>query len=268
MTSLLNAIRLHLKNATASDPLSISQGLVNGRSIERKFGSIAAVQASTPADVWEYGVTPGAEIYTFSDNGVADIDTISSSNSSDSVAITIEGLDVNGTLVSQNATLDGQNKVTLSTPLWRVNRAFNSNSTDLVGNVYIYVDGAISSGVPDVVTTVRGYISAGNGQTLQSVYTVPAGKTAYFVGIEASLTKGVGATAVSALFQGSTRAYGKIFRIQDEFNLISTGTSSKTYNLPLPLPFSERTDFCPRVNVSANNLGVSWAFSLILIDNE
>ena len=89
----------------------------------------------------------------------------------------------------------------------------------------------------------------------------------YFMGLEASLTKGVGATVVTANLMGSVREFGHQTRVQDEFNLISSGTSSKTYNFPVPLLFAEKTDFCPLAEVSANGVGVSWAFTVVLVDN-
>lgn len=247
--------------------LAVAQGEVDGVSFNRKFGSIDAIQSATPADVWEYGVTPGAERYTFSADGVADIDSLSSSSVADVEPITIEGLDIDGEAVTQTITLNGQVTVPLTTPLWRVNRAYNADGNPLVGNVYIFVNGATVGGIPSTVTDVRAFISPGHGQTLQAVYTVPAGKTAYFVGIESSLTKGVGATVITANLQGSTREFGHQFRVQDEFNLISSGTSNKTYNFPVPLPFAEKTDFCPLAGVSANGVGVSWAFTVVLVDN-
>lgn len=248
--------------------LAISQGNIPGYQIARKFGSIDSIAAAIPADVWEYGATSGAEKYTFSDDNVADITTLSSSHNSDIEAITVIGLDITGAEVIQTKNLSGQNKVTLDTPLWRVNRAFNSNHNNLLGNVYIYTDTAISAGIPIDVTTVRGYISIGEGQTLQAMYTVPLGKTGYFMGLETSLTKGTGATAVGANLKGRTREFGKVFRTQDEFNLLTSGNSLKTYNFPFPLPFLSLTDFVPTADVTANGVGVSWAFTLILIDNE
>lgn len=247
--------------------LEVAKGNVPGHRIERKFGSIDAVQAATPADVWEYGTTVGAELYTFSPDGVADIDTMSSSNAGDTEDITIDGLDSTGTRVIQTKAANGQNQVSLDTALWRVNRAYNSNGTDLLGNFYIYVNGAAPGGVPSTVTDVRGFISIGEGQTLQSIYTVPLGETAYFVGLETSLTKGTGATAVSANLRGRTREFGKVFRTQDEFNLLSSGTSRDSNPLPAPLPFQARTDFCPIVDVSANGVGVSWAYTMILVED-
>lgn len=244
--------------------LEVAKGNIPGHSLERKFGSIDSIAAATPADVWEYGITAGAERYTFS--LTADINKLTSDNNADNEEITIIGLDTDGNEVVQTNNLTGQTEVILSTPLWRVNRAYNSNGTDLLGNVYVFT-GTSTAGVPDSVTNVRGYISIGEGQTLQTIYTVPAGKTAYFVGLEASMTKGGGATVVTANFRGKTRAFGKVFRTQDEFELVSHGSSIKTYNFPIPLPFTEKTDFCPIVDVSANGVGVSWAFTMVLVDN-
>jgi hypothetical protein len=81
------------------------------------------------------------------------------------------------------------------------------------------------------------------------------------------MTKGGGATVVTANFRGRTRNFGKVFRTQDEFELVSHGTSGKTYNFPIPLPFPAKTDFCPIVDVSANGVGASWAFTVLLVED-
>lgn len=250
--------------------LEVAKGNIPGHSFDRKFGAIDAIQASTPAHVWAYGITSGAELYTFStDNGTTgteDIDTITSDNAGDTEDITIVGLDGTGAEVTQTKALNGQTEVTLDTPLWRVNRAFNANGTDLLGNVYVFTGGS-SGGVPTTPTTVRGYIPIGEGQTLQAIYTVPLGKTAYFLGLEAAITKGVSSTTVGGELTGQIREFGKVFRTQDKFSLVSSGGSSKTYNFPVPIPFLERTDFCPLADVTANNVGISWAFTILLVDN-
>jgi hypothetical protein len=130
--------------------LEVARGNVPGHEIYRKFGRISSIQTGTPADCWEYGITPGAEEYTFSTT--AAIDTVSSDNAADTELITIIGLDANYIEVTQSVNLNGQNKVTLATPLLRFNRALNANGTPFLGNVYIYEDGAITGGVPNVVT--------------------------------------------------------------------------------------------------------------------
>lgn len=244
--------------------VEVGRGNIPGYSFNRKFGQVDSVQAATPADIYEYGVTPGAEKYTFSTTD--DIDTISSSNAGDAQDVIIEGLDINGDELIQTATLNGQNKVTI-TPLLRFNRAYNDNADDFLGNVYIYVDGAITAGVPNVVTTVRGFILAGKGQTNQSIFTVPNGKTAFLFGEEVSLTKAGGATVVAGDFQQETREFGKVFRNQEFFTLLSSGNSSKNYNFPVPLAHIGRTDILTSVDVSTNGVGASWAYTMLLIDD-
>ena len=250
--------------------LEVAKGNVPGHTLYRKFGAIASIASATPADVWEYGVTPGAERYTFSpDNGTvgtADIDTLSSSSVSDTEDITIEGLLADGTASSQTVALQGQTEVAI-TPLWRVNRLYNSNGTDLVGDTYVYVgtDGS-TNGVPDTVTDVRGFIGVGEGQTLQMIYTVPLGFTAYLLGIEVSLSKGGGAAAVAGNFTGKARAFGKVFRTQDKFDLNTSGTSRNILEFPVPLVFPARTDFCPVVDTTGT-IGASWAISILLVED-
>ena len=244
--------------------VEVGRGNIPGYSFNRKFGQVDSVQASTPADIWEFGVTPGAEKYTFSTTD--DIDTISGSNAGDTQDVIIEGLDINGDELIQTATLNGQNKVAI-TPLLRFNRAYNDNANDFLGNVYIYVNGTITNGVPNDVTTVRGFILAGKGQTNQSIFTVPNGQTAFLFGEEISLTKAGGATVVAGDFQEETRGFGKVFRNQEFFTLISSWNSSKNYNFPVPLEHIGRTDILPSVNVSANGVGASWAYTMLLIDD-
>lgn len=247
--------------------LQVAMGKVPGATFVYKFGEVASIASGTPADIWEFGVTSGAETYTFSADGVADIDTISSSDNSDTQTMLIDGLDINGTHVVQEKALTGQTKAVLDTPLWRVNRVYNTNSVSLAGDFYCYVDTAISAGVPTLKTTVRGYVAAGRNQTLQAIYTTPLGFSAFFMGLVPSLGKGSGATAVGANFTGTTREYGKVPRIQDSFSLISSGTSARDITFPIPLPFNERTDFIPNVSTTSA-VGFTLGYTILLLEKS
>lgn len=256
---------------TSSFLVEVSRGNIPWYSIDRKFGSVASIQAAVPADVWSYWVTSWAESYTFSADWVADIDRISSDALWDTwILITVVWLDVDWIEVSQTIALDwtdARTPVALTTSLWRVNRAFNANWTDLIGNVYVFVDWTTAWWIPSPVTLTRAYIPVWEWQTLQAVYTVPAGKTAYFMWLEASLTKAWWATAVWGNFRWRTRTFWKVFRTQDDFDLISTWASNRTHNFSIPLPFLEKTDFVPTVDVTNNGAGSSWAFTMLLINN-
>ena len=103
------------------------------------------------------------------------IDTVSSSSGSDTQEVTIEGHTISGgvfTFVTQNATLNGQSKVVLSTPLARCTRMYNNGSTDLVGSVYCYEDTAIVAGVPTDGTKVHCMIDAGLNNSEKASTTV------------------------------------------------------------------------------------------------
>lgn len=122
---------------------------------------------------------PGSEVAeTYATTNA--IDTISSSDSGDTgITIYIEGHTVDGsgnfTFVVQTATLNGSDattKVTLSTPLARISRAYNSSGTLLAGTVYIYEDGATTTpGVPDTDADVHATIQPIAQQTLKAATT-------------------------------------------------------------------------------------------------
>lgn len=99
------------------------------------------------------------------------IDSISSSNSGDSQAIKVEGHTVTGTgtsaqytFVVQEATLNGQSKVTLSTPLARCSRMYNNSATAIAGTVNVYEDSAITNGVPNDMSKVHAQILGGDSE--------------------------------------------------------------------------------------------------------
>lgn len=119
------------------------------------------------------------------------IDSIVSSSASDTTqTITIEGHTIDGsgnlTFTVQNATLNGQTEVTLTTPLARASRAyvadtgtFGSDPAALVGQVSIYdnTDG-ITSGVPNTAAATKLLIYAGATQTEKCATSV--GSTDYW----------------------------------------------------------------------------------------
>jgi hypothetical protein len=242
--------------------LEIAKGNVLGHSIYRKFGRIASIQATTPADCWEYGVTSGAELYTWSTT--AAIDSISSSNAADTELISITMLDANYVEFTQTVNLQGQTRVPI-TPGLRLNRVYNANGSATLGDVYVYENTAIVAGVPTDVTKVRGFFSISGQQSLQSIYTVPAGKSAYLYELKTSMG---GRKVGFATYEAYLRTVGSIFLIKDTFDLSATGTSSQSEVFGTPRFFPEKTDFRPLITVDTNDLGFSVSFVLVLVDNN
>lgn len=126
-----------------------------------KFGRNFAAGTSY-STVWAYGDTLATEVLPTTNA----IDTVSSSSTSDTGTVVIEGHTISGsdlTFVVQTATLNGRNKVVLTTPLARATRIKNTGAADFVGDIYVYEDDTISAGVPTTSTKVHVTARAGYG---------------------------------------------------------------------------------------------------------
>jgi hypothetical protein len=260
LSSLFNAGILEmLKNPTFTTQVAL--GKIPGVYAVNKFGENSEITTSTdPEDVWDFG-----GLYNFSTS--AAIDVVSSSSALDSVLITVEGLDANWDRVIQDVQLIGQNKILLSTPLIRVYRAFNANGTDLIGDVYIYEDTAISGGIPTDTSKIRAMIKAASNQTEMMIYSVPAGKTAVYLEGFIAISRG-GGSAATAEMTFRAREFGKVFRVKRRIALNTQGSSNwrAVYAVPAILP--EKTDVLFRVELVSATLGVSGGFQALIFDND
>ena len=173
--------------------------------------------------VWSYG---GVETLPTSGNP---IDTISSSNTNDTQEVVIEGHTLAGselTFVAQTATLNGQNKVTLSTPLYRSTRVYNNGSVPLEGDVYVYEDDTISNGVPQTDAKVHLKADVGNDQSLKAATSVSNSDYWLVTGV----TLGVNRQSSRAVeFKIQVKEFGKVFRTR-----IFASCSSDTGSVYLP----------------------------------
>jgi hypothetical protein len=167
-----------LKISNQSDGLAISEGIVQGKGYEHKFGAAGGINSADPlVDLWDGKTVEGINSYTYSTT--ADIDSLSSSSAGDTQSIVVTGLDANFEELTQTVILTGQARVAIPIPFIRLFRMYNDDTTDFAGDVYGYVNGAITAGVPNVLADIRAVIAVGNNQTLMVVYTIPAGKTGY-----------------------------------------------------------------------------------------
>lgn len=177
-----------------------------------KFGRNADVD-TTRETVW----LPGGNETYISDNLIT---TVSSSDASDTQPIEVSGLTLSGSAftnaATQTVTLDGQNKVTLTTPLARSTRLKNKGSTDLAGTVYCYEDDTITAGVPDTASKIHAQMDGTTNQTLQCAATMADGDywcvTQFYVGIDKK-------TAASVVFDLQLREFGGVFRSQPSVSL-------------------------------------------------
>jgi hypothetical protein len=250
--------------------LEVAKGNIAGHSAVNKFGHNPAV-AVTGEDVWAGGGT-----YAFYPTGGVSID-IKSDNAADDTGGTgaltcvVYGLDANwDEQTSETITLDGTTEVAIAGTWTRIFRLViltaGTNETN-VGNITVQNVGA-GEGLAD--NTIGIYVAADGGQTQQAIYTVPNGKTAYFI-------KGYVATADDdkngevAEFKwkarpnnGTTGAWAT----KGQVGLNTLGSSSWQYEYGVPSgPIPEKTDIKLECFRTTATIGVVGGFDLILVDN-
>lgn len=224
-----------------------------------KFGRNSDLDSAARETIWNTG---GNETYV-STNA---IDTISSSNAGDTQEVYIEGHTVTGTgvnqqftFVSQTATLNGQNKVVLSTPLARVSRAYDNDQTTFSGDIRIYEDTAITGGVPSDATKVHLTISGSLGDTQSFKCSTTFSNIDYFIctGGFASVER---ATAALVDFRFEVRRPGGVFRPVSAITLNSNGSGfgQVIFNPYVIIP--KNSDIRVTAQSSTNNVAVDASF--------
>ena len=229
-----------LNSYGAAANIPIAAGLLDGYSHINKFGYRDTL-ASTFQAIWD-----GTTAYPYI--GTAGPATVTSGSGSDAGAvITVSGLDENYNDVSEDLTIGTPGAVNFI----RIFRAFvktpAAGQTTNVGQISVSVDSAD-----------RAFILAGAGQTLMSVYTVPAGKTAYLMKLQCSVDK-----QKDCIFRFVVRPFGGAFNTKAQLGTFATPMN---YDYPVPLRFEEKTDLEVQA-ISGNTMGGGATFDLILVDN-
>lgn len=225
-----------------------------------KYGRNPAISAGTVEDIWSYGGTR-----TYMSGNVALF--ASSSDDNDTVDITVQGLDASGDRQEQTIALTGETKVEIAGVTWsHVFRAWNSDSANLVGDVYIFEDDDLTDGVPDTATKVRAKVDLAKQQTHMAFYTIPSGYTGYLLGWYGTLNRGN--TAGAADIELFARANGGVFRSKDIRGVMGAGNSSFIHNYPIFPDYSELTDLKILANVTGNGNDISAGFSLLCVKNK
>lgn len=192
-----------------------------------KFGRNPNVGTSR-STIWYTGQDQANETYV-ADN-VNSIDTISSSDATDTEVVQIQGHTMTGgnlTFVAQTVTLNGQNKVVLSTPLNRCTRVAHNNesATDLVGEIYVYEDTAISSGKPTDTTKIHLTVPAGENQSQKASTSISQFDYWVISSFKASYLQKSGSNVAEVRIE--CREIGGVFTPLTEAIAISTGESKE-----------------------------------------
>ena len=243
--------------------LQLARGQVYNHRHIFKYGYNGACGATSETIWFQSGV------YTWSSAAVKL--KISSSAAADDAAstgartVTVEGLDGNYAEISETVTMDGTTPVETDATFLRTHRMYVVTAgTGLTNAGVIYAadtgDTYGTPGVPDTATGIRSTIGAGEGQTLQAFYTVPAGYTAYLYNITSSSFNATNSSDVTLV----SRLVGGAFRTQNKFTVFK-GSFLMPYSVPVVFP--EKTDLEMRVVGNASATDASGTMDIILVKN-
>ena len=231
--------------------LNIARGLVKGTTFNHKFGAVPALGNGKTGTIWDINDTlyPWA-IWDASGATTLTVDCADPDDVGNQVVL--QGLDANYNIIEETVTLGAQTGNATQNLFLRVFRAY-------------FVDGGIiNAGNIDIKNgiTIVARITAGFGQTLMAVYTIPAGYTAY-------LMKGTASNGPTEHHSCNmfVRYFGQLnFRVGHAFELTN---GQYLYEFATPIPIPEKSDIDVRAaQVAGNNKRVTAAFDLVLIQNQ
>ena len=227
----------------AASNIPIAGGQIAGYNYVHKFGANTGLSNQDYETIWD-----GSNLYPWATMDTAATTlTTNAETGNNGAEITIQGLNENWELTTEVLTLDGTAQTTQNS--WkRVFRGFVS------GSQAITADFTLSKGA-----TVVLQIGVDSQQTLMSVYTVPAGKSAYLFNLDCTTLKNEEITV-----RVKTRLFGKVFRTQHIFQVAGVHYN---HTFTSPLYYPEKTDI--ELRAKGGNAGVSAFahFDLILVDN-
>lgn len=226
--------------------LQVSRGQITGHKRLLKFGYNPLIN-EVEETVWEAG-----GLYVYPSSALILTATSSAGATDSAVAITVQGLDANYNEISDDVVLSGAGTATTTKQFFRVNRAFVTGSKGLSG-VVSFANGG----------TTYATVNSDN-QTLMSLWTVPAGYTAYI--LQTDVTVLTEANNKFGTIRLVTRLPGSVFRTQDLF-AVQNNSIARTYTVPLPV--AEKSDIEFRAIGSSANalLHVSATFEIVYIRN-
>jgi len=166
----------------------IVRGKITGMSRINLVGHNPDVDPGVEETIWEQG-----GLYTYL---TANTTLKASSSSASDVGNVILAIGVrkddNGDYESvvRTATLDGQNKVTFSGDIFRLNFIAVLTAGKNIGDVYAYEDDTIAGGVPDTVSKIKCKMLADRKFGTTGTLSIPNGFIAYGYNIEGTLNKG------------------------------------------------------------------------------
>ena len=238
----------------------VAGGYSSDHSSIHKFGATNSMSIGTTGTIWDKDDT----LYPWSAWDTAGTVVLTSSSTEDDEdkgggvegtgahRVIIVGLDENYNPLEEELITNGTSTRTSTNSFKRIFRAYVSAGNQNAGTI------SISRGGTDVAV-----IRAGLGQTLMSVYTVPAGYIGYLYKGTSSIEAGGDATINMFIKKNDANA----FRIAHTFELTATG-GQYMYEFAFPPPIAPMTDIDVRATMRSNNSRVTAAFDLLLVEDD
>ena len=223
-----------------------------------KFGAVPAMSQDTAGTIWDENDT----VYpwtTVDANTVLTVSVVAPNNEDsartthDGDTVEIQGLDGNYDLQTETVTISGSSATTTNT-FKRVFRARFTNGGSFDPNSERIL---IKSGGTTVAKILEDV-----GQTLMSVYTIPAGYTGHLMRLDVT---------AQGTATGSFKLYCRdngvgSFRVKHTAEVNGVGGA---YQLQYPIPQSlaEKTDIDARMHTQSNNGRYTCTFDILLVQN-
>lgn len=229
----------------------------------RKFGTHDDVDSGTSINeaIWSYADVAGDYVFP-SDSG--ETMYISSSSALDTMPVTVQGLDENFKEKQETVTMQGQTRITLGGKWSRINRAFNGDTNDIAGNVFVYTNGANTDGTPDTASTVKAIIENGHNQTLQCIYTVPIDDSLHLSAYHLSCDSKSANTTANLTIKLVVRRKSSVFRTQEIIAVSNHAPATVHFAMPLSIPGGSDVMF-QIVSSTSNNMHVHAVFEGMLL---
>lgn len=225
---------------------SIAQGEIMGHSLVHVTGYNTDVDSGADETVWSAG-----GLYPWSVWNSARVVTVVSTSALDQGSVVVSGLDANYNPITEEINCAGLTPTTGTVQFKRLLTAvYKNGAANNAGTITLTAD-----------SSTVGLIEIGIGQTLNGIYTVPAGYTAYILCGDFSVQKGE-----DSQVRFFIRPFGQSFRIV-HIGEVYQGTYRYDFVVPVAMP--EKTDLdVHSALVETNNTRVTTNFSMILVENN
>jgi len=232
--------------------LQVARGQITWHEPVNLFGNTTALGSTAFGPLWE-GLTGSGGTYAYP--GSAVVMTIASSSASDTaVTIRINGLGAGYVLQTEDVALNGTTGVLTTKSFLRINK-METIAGNAVGNV---------TAVNSAVTYAK--ITAGNGDTQMSLYTVPAGYTFYQTYLQADTNTSVTSGAYVRL---------RTYTVDNPKGGVITALNQTAFVQQLAIPLSFPIEFPEKHDIQYQLIGAGGAGAVaniyvggILIKND